>query len=82
MPLTVCRLSSSAVVLAERISQRGRDHGPGLTKLIDRAAVLQARFARDDIADFVVETTDRSVDDVTLAVIRQWCGAATSHPAR
>ena len=78
MPVVICRLAASAQVLEQRIRERGRDHGADLVKLIRRAEELQTQLADHDVAEFVVETADRSVDEIASNVLDRWNSASWS----
>lgn len=78
MPVAICRLAASAQVLEQRIRGRGRDHGADLVKLIRRAEELQTLLADHDVAEFVVETADRSVDEIASNVLDRWNSASWS----
>lgn len=71
-PVVVCALVASPEALVSRISGRGRDHGPGLEKLIRRATTLAERLEGGDGDGLVVRTDDRSVDDIAAEVLRGW----------
>jgi hypothetical protein len=72
MRLVVCRLAGSPDVLAQRIRGRGRDGGADLVKLIRRAEELNTRLAENDVAQFVVDTVNRSVDAIASEVLAHW----------
>jgi hypothetical protein len=71
-PVVICHLAASPGVLEQRILGRGRDHGAGLDRLIRRAAELAGQLADVDVAEFVVETDDRSADEIATEVVRRW----------
>ena len=72
LPVVICRLSASVETLGHRIEGRGRDHGADLVKLVRRAEELQTQLTNGDIADFVTDTVDRSVDMIAEEVVRRW----------
>jgi hypothetical protein len=63
-------------MLEDRIRGRGRDHGADLAELIRRAKALQTQLVADDVADFVVQTTDRAVGEVASNVLDRWNSAS------
>jgi len=67
-------------VFEQRIRGRGRDHGDDLLKLIRRAEELQTQLADHDVAQFVVDTVDRSVDDIASDVLARWNAASRDAP--
>jgi len=77
LPVVVCRLVASDGVLEARIRGRGRDHGPGLAKLIDRSAGLARQLAAADIVGFSVATENRSADEIAAEVRQRWDDLAT-----
>lgn len=78
MPVIVCTLLASSAALESRIRGRGRDHGPGMDKLIQRAGMLSSQLATAGVAEFAVETDRRSVDDIADEVLQRW--NSTSRP--
>lgn len=72
LPVVVCRLEASADALESRIRGRGRDHGSGLVKLVNRSAELARRLAATDIKGFSIATENRSVDDIAAEVRKRW----------
>jgi predicted ABC-type ATPase len=72
MPVIVCTLLASSAALETRIRGRGRDHGPGMDKLIKRAATLSSQLAAADMTGFAVDTDGRSVDDIADEVLMRW----------
>jgi hypothetical protein len=71
-PVIVATLVASQAELEFRIRSRGRDHGPGLTKLIGRAAELSAKLADIDLPGLTVDTDGRSVGDIGREVVQRW----------
>lgn len=80
MPVVVCRLAGSPAVFEQRIRGRGRDHGDDLLKLIRRAEQLETQLADRDVAQFVVDTVDRSVDEIAWDVVTRWNAASRDAP--
>lgn len=72
LPVVVCTLTASAETLESRIRGRGRDHGPGLGKLINRSADMARRLSVIDIGGFNVSTEGRSVDEIGADVRQGW----------
>lgn len=71
-PVIVCMLLASPVALESRVRGRGRDHGPGLDKLISRAAMLSVQLANADVTGFAVDTDGQSVDEIADEVLQRW----------
>jgi broad-specificity NMP kinase len=78
----VCRLRAADDALHARIKHRGRERGDGVQKLSTRAVELSIQLERDDVADLVVDTTDRDVPGVARLILDQagWT-AAPAHEA-
>jgi hypothetical protein len=70
--VVICRLDAADNVLAQRISDRGREGGDDLKQLVDRAVELSAQLAADDVSDFSVGTAGRDIDEVADEVLARW----------
>ena len=71
-PVVICRLAASDAELAQRIHDRGREDGADLANLVARAAELAAQLGADDISDYLVNTAERTVDDIAAEVLARW----------
>jgi hypothetical protein len=79
--LTLCRLRARSETLTERIVRRGRAEGvgtdgavtgftlDGLHEYAKRAGTFAALLDTQDIADFAVDTDDRSVPEIAQSVL-------------
>ncbi|MEU4292108.1 hypothetical protein AB0E63_28115 [Kribbella sp. NPDC026596] len=70
--VVICRLDATDAELARRIHDRGREDGDSLDQLVRRASELSAQLAVDDISDYAVHTTGRTIDQVADEVLRRW----------
>jgi DNA polymerase III delta prime subunit len=67
--LSVCRLRAGEDELTARITARGRERGPGIGKLVERAHQVARALEGSDVADFVVDTDDGVVTDIARSVL-------------
>jgi len=73
-PIVICRLDAPDTELAQRIHIRARETGDDLTALLARAADLSAQLAANDISDFSIDTSTRTIDEVAANILTHWQG--------